>query len=86
MAGGCVRKAVLFLLAVPLLATAPTWEVGNALAMEYDHWCAMRNVRVQDSAQVGTVSASEFLQWQKVKSAWRRLERQVDAEYRGEVR
>lgn len=75
---------MLFLMAIPLLAGAPTWEMGNALAVQYNRWTEMRNVRVADPAKAGTVSMSEFMEWQKVKSAWRQMERQVDGEYRGE--
>jgi hypothetical protein len=81
-----LRRAVLFLLAAPLFAVAPTWELGNSLADQYNRWTAMRNVRTADPAKEGTVSAAEFLEWQKVKSAWRQFDKQVDAEYRGENR
>lgn len=72
-------KRLVLLLTVPLLASAPTWEAGNAYALKYHVWATLRNIRVQSP---GTVSAPEMVEWQKVKSAWRQLEKQVDAEYR----
>ncbi len=66
----------LFLVCLP--EDKPTWETGNAFAIEYKHWAELRNVRVQSP---GTLSAPEMLAWQSVKSHWRQLEKQVDAEY-----
>ncbi len=68
-------------LCCPLRATAPTWTTANEFAVEYQRWAELRNVRVQSP---GTISAPEMHQWLEVKAAWRRLEKQVEAEYRGE--
>jgi hypothetical protein len=58
---------------------APTWELANSMSVQYNLWAQERN-----RATEGTVSATEFLQWQRVKAAWRQMEKRVDAEYRGE--
>lgn len=60
---------------------APAWELGNALGAAYNHWAALRNARVNSPATVDTLSAAEMIAWQKVKSAWRQLQKSVDAEY-----
>ena len=62
----------------------PTWEQANFLAAEYSKWAELRNARVSDPRAVGTISLPEFQQWQRVKQEWRKLEKSVDAEYRGE--
>lgn len=62
-------------------AAAPTWQVGNALGEAYNRWAALRNARVSNPATVDTLSAAEMIAWQKVKSAWRALQKSVDAEY-----
>jgi len=79
-----LKYAALIWLLVSLLLLSeplPTWETANAYAREYRKWAELRNVRVQSP---GTISAPELLGWSKVKAAWRVLEKQVDAEYRGE--
>lgn len=60
---------------------APTWQAGNALGEAYNRWAALRNARVSNPATVDTLSAAEMIAWQKVKSAWRALQKSVDAEY-----
>ena len=60
---------------------APTWTLGNALGEAYNRWAALRNARVSSPATVDTLSAAEMIAWQKVKSAWRALQKSVDAEY-----
>jgi len=75
---------LIFIFALPLLADAPTtWDLHNAFAADHRIWAQMRNARA-DNPDV--LSAAEVIQWQKVKSEWRKLEKQVDAEYRGERR
>lgn len=77
-----MRLAVLLMFAAAASGTeVPTWDLANAMSVQYNLWAAERN-RAMD----GTVSASEFMQWQKVKAAWRQVEKRVDAEYRGEHR
>lgn len=60
------------------------WAVANDFALEYRKWADMRNARVEDAARVGTLSAAELLEWQRVKSKWRTVEKSIDREYRGE--
>jgi hypothetical protein len=74
---------LIFLIAA-VAAEVPTWELGNGLAAEYNLWVSAKNRRNTNPAKEGTLDAGEFMQWQRVKAAWRRMEKQVDAEYRGE--
>lgn len=79
-------KRRIFLVLLPLIARAsrPTWMIGNAFAKQYHDWGVLRNARVDDPLRVATISVPEIRQWQKTKAAWRELENQVEAEYRGE--
>jgi hypothetical protein len=44
----------------------------------------MWNARIGATGGERLLSAAEVLEWQRVKSAWRALEKRVDSEYRGE--
>lgn len=58
--------------------------VANRFAEEYNVWAGLRNERMGRIGGEGMLDVGEVLQWKKVKSAWRRVEKEVDGEYRGE--
>jgi hypothetical protein len=82
-----VRRAVI-LLAILILsaaADAPTvHDLNRAFVAEHEQWAAMWNARIGATGGERLLSAAEVLEWQRVKSAWRALEKRVDSEYRGE--
>ena len=75
---------LLILCALPVLATAPTWEIQNKFALAHERWAVLRNTRVDNPVMVNNVDMTEFWAWQEVKKDWGQLSKQVDAEYRGE--
>jgi hypothetical protein len=79
-----MRLMVVLLVILGATASQPTWTLNNALAVEQGKWAALRNARVNDPLGEYKVSYPEVMAWQRVKAAWRQLEKQVDAEYRGE--
>ena len=79
-----MTRFLLLFVALTLCASAPVWETANRLAGAYRVWTDLRNARVGSQVTVDTVSVPEFMAWQKVKAAWRELEKEQDAEYRGE--
>ena len=62
-------------------------EILNKFAIIYNQWISRVNAR-QNAALVANapanaiVDAGELLEWPKVKGAWRKLEKVVDAYYR----
>ena len=76
------RACILILVLVAATAAeVPTWDLANSHAALYNRWVELRNRPAEFRGD--TLPADEFMQWQKVKSAWRQLEKRVDAEYRG---
>ena len=61
-----------------LCAADRTFSPGEFFAAEWNRWAQMRGAR-----RPNELSAAEHEQWTRVKCAWRRVERQVDAQYEG---
>ena len=72
------RRALL-LLACSALAPASEEKPAEKFVAEWNLWGAE-----QQHAPKGTIGVGEIRQWQRVKSAWRKLEKLVDRYYRGE--
>ena len=60
-------------------AGAPEPDPAVLFSDAYNSWIQMRQ-GISDYV----IPAPEVMEWQKVKSAWRRLEKVVEKEYRGE--
>lgn len=82
-----MTRRSLFLIITGVLSTRPsraepTWKLGNAFTQTYNEWANLRNARVNDPLTVNNVSVPEFLAWHRLKSAWRALDKSVEADYR----
>ena len=73
-----MKRLTLFLfLFLPTLSGIEQ-RMENVFANEYNAW-----VKLRAATTPGTINAAEVLQWQKVKAAWRKVEKTIDREYRG---
>ena len=72
-------RIVILLLALELVLGAGETLNPDSFSVSYNYWAWTRSQRAQ-----GALDLREYEAWQRVKSDFRRLEKAVDAEYRGE--
>jgi len=78
-----VTRVLTLMICASLSLDAPVWKVANEFASLYYEWAMLRNERVQSESRRDTLSVPEVTAWKRVKASWKKLQSDVDAEYRG---
>ena len=72
-------RIVILLLALELLLARGEYFNADSFSVSYNYWAWPRSRRAE-----GALDVRELEAWQQVKRDFRRLEKMMDAEYRGE--